>query len=94
MACCMARRKEKDDGDIFDDGDDATAPQKDSSPPPDPLADDSHPESTSQPQVGHTAVYGLGRTRFWCVSQTGHPKTLIWSCRAFKQCMRLSLSWP
>ena len=51
MACCMARRKEKDDGDIFDDGDDAAVPQKDLSPPPDPLADDSHPQSDSQPQV-------------------------------------------
>ena len=51
MACCMARREEKDDGDIFDDGDDAAVPQKDPSPAPDPLADDSHPQSDSQPQV-------------------------------------------
>ena len=73
MACCMARREEKDDGDIFDDGDDAAAPQKDPSPPPDPLADDSHPESISQPQVGNSVVYGWEKTRLWFVSQTSHP---------------------
>ena len=75
MACCTARREEKDDGDIFDDGDDTAAPQKDPSPPPDPLADDSHPESISQAQVGHTVVYEWEKIVFWVSARQviSHP---------------------
>ena len=87
MACCMSRREEKDDGDIFDDGDDTAAPQKDPSPPPDPLVDDSHPESISQPQVGNTAVHGWERTMFWvsAIQVTPHRHLEMLSLRALHE---------